>query len=90
MPVRHGLQRGCTGVLRRSPGLPVATGLRRVDWVRLVVEHDTVRAEAVGVGHRLPVTRSIPLSVAAALLAGGIPSVTRRVGDGPDSLGARR
>ena len=77
-------------MLKRSPGLPAATGLRRVDWVRLVVEHRTVRAEAIGVGYRLPVTCSIPLSVAAALVAGGIPSVTRRVGDGPDSSGTGR
>ena len=34
-------------MVKRSPCLPTATGLRRVDWVRLVVEHHTVRAEAV-------------------------------------------
>jgi hypothetical protein len=55
-------------------------GLRRVDWVRFVVDHDAVRAEAVGVGYRLPTTRPIPLSVAAALLAQGTPSITRTVG----------
>jgi hypothetical protein len=59
---------------------PTATGLRRVDWVRLVVDDDSVRAEAVGVGYRLPTTRPIPLSVAVALIAGGTPSVTRGVG----------
>jgi hypothetical protein len=58
-----------------------AAGLRRVDWVRFVVDHEAVRAEAVGVGYRLPVARPIPLSVAAALLAQGTPSVTRRLGD---------
>jgi hypothetical protein len=52
-------------------------GLRRVDWVRLVVDHDAVRAEAVGVGYRLPSARPISLSVAAALMAQGTPSVTR-------------
>ncbi len=57
-----------------------ATGLRRVDWVRFVVDHDAVRAEAVGVGYRLPTTRPIPLSVAAALLEQGTPSITRTVG----------
>ena len=41
-----------------------------------------VRAEAVGVGYRLPTTRPIPLSVAAALMAQGTPSVTRRLGAG--------
>ena len=55
-----------------------AAGLRRVDWVRLVVDDEAVRAEAVGVGYRLPVARPIPLSVAAALRAQGTPSVTRR------------
>jgi hypothetical protein len=55
-------------------------GLRRVDWVRFVVDHEAVRAEAVGVGYRLPTTRPIPLSVAAALLAQGTPSITRTVG----------
>jgi hypothetical protein len=58
---------------------PNTTGLRRVDWVRLVVDQDAVRAEAVGVGYRLPAARSIPLSVAAALMAEGTPSVTRIV-----------
>jgi hypothetical protein len=57
-----------------------AAGLRRVDWVRFVVDSDSVRAEAEGVGYRLPTTRPIPLSVAAALLAQGTPSITRTVG----------
>jgi hypothetical protein len=57
-----------------------AAGLRRVDWVRFLVDHDAVRAEAVGVGYRLPTTRPIPLAVAAALLAQGTPSITRTVG----------
>jgi hypothetical protein len=56
-----------------------AAGLRRVDWVRFVVGHDAVRAEAVGVGYRLPATRPIPLALAAALIADGTPSVTRRL-----------
>jgi hypothetical protein len=66
--------------LRGRQDNPGAAGLRRVDWVRFVVDHDAVRAEAVGVGYRLPTTRPIPLSVAAALLAQGTPSVTRTVG----------
>ena len=44
-----------------SPDVPAATGLRRVDWVRLVVDHDAVRAEAVGVGYRLPADPPHPL-----------------------------
>ncbi len=67
----------------RSARSLTETGLRRVDWVRLVVDDDGVRAEAVGVGYRLPMSRPIPLPVAAALIAGGTPSVTRTVGDGP-------
>jgi hypothetical protein len=70
---------GCLGGQRQTTRSPTATGLRRVDLVRLVVDHDQVRAEAVGVGYRLPAIRPIPLSVAAALMAEGTPSVTRRV-----------
>jgi hypothetical protein len=66
--------------LRGRQERPGAAGLRRVDWVRFVVEHDAVRAEAVGVGYRLPAARPIPLSVAAELLAQGTPSITRRLG----------
>jgi hypothetical protein len=66
--------------LRGRQDNPGAAGLRRVDWVRFVVDHDAVRAEAVGVGYRLPTARPIPLSVAAALLAQGTPCITRTVG----------
>ncbi|HEY3941147.1 MAG TPA: hypothetical protein VGL60_01570 [Acidimicrobiales bacterium] len=59
------------------------TGLRRVDWIRVVVDHHEVHAEAVGVGHRLPATCPIPLSTAAALIAEGIPSITQRVARSP-------
>ena len=65
-----------------------AAGLRRVDWVRFVVDHDAVRAEAVGVGYRLPATRPIPLSLAAALIADGTPSVTRRLDAGTVARGS--
>ncbi len=53
------------------------TGLRRVDWVRLIEDEGTYRAEAVGVGFRLPATRVIPLTLAADLIASGVPHVTR-------------
>ena len=65
--------------LRGRQDRPHTTGLRRVDWIRLVVDHDAVRAEAVGVGYRLPTACPIPLSVAAALMAEGTPSVTRNL-----------
>lgn len=60
------------------------TGLRRVDWIRLVVDDSrvgdrVVGAEAVGVGFRLPASCPISLSVAAELIASGVPCVTRRV-----------
>ncbi len=67
--------------LRARQEQPGATGLRRVDWVRFLVDHGDVRAEAVGVGYRLPVARPIPLSVATALVAQGTPSVTRAAAD---------
>lgn len=55
-------------------------GLRRVDWVRLLVDDDRVGAEAVGVGFRLPTTCPISLSVAARLIESGVPHVTRHLG----------
>jgi hypothetical protein len=60
------------------------TGLRRIDWVRLVVDSHVasappVRAEAIGVGYRLPVTCPIPLSLAADLIASGTPYVSHVV-----------
>lgn len=46
-------------------------GFRRVDFIRLVVGDDVVRAEAVGVAHRLPVSRPIPIHVASACMRAG-------------------
>jgi hypothetical protein len=51
-------------------------GLRRVDWVRVFVDDGHLRAEAVGIGFRLPAVCSIPLDMAANLIAGGTPHVT--------------
>ena len=62
-----------------SSGVANRTGLRRVDWVRLVDEGGRFRAEVVGVGFRLPVTYRIPLSLASELIASGVPHVTRSV-----------
>ncbi|MGE0794608.1 MAG: hypothetical protein AB7H43_05820 [Acidimicrobiia bacterium] len=58
------------------------TGLRRVDWIRVLLATDGPRAEAVGVGHRRPASAPITLSAAARLVAGGAPLVVRdlRVG----------
>ena len=67
-------------VARKDPASAAAlVGLRRVDWVRLLVDHDSVGAEAVGVGFRLPTTCPIPMSVAARLIASGVPHVTRHL-----------
>jgi len=60
----------------RSSGAAPVAGLRRVDWVRLFVDHGQLQAEAVGVGFRLPVTCPISLAVAARLIASGVPHVT--------------
>jgi hypothetical protein len=59
-------------------------GLRRVDWVRLVVASDRTYAgaEVIGVGSRIPMTRSIPISVAKDLIASGTPYVIRHLGAG--------
>jgi hypothetical protein len=61
----------CSAALRRS-------GLRRVDWVRLTLspEGRPLRAEAVGVAFRLPVTCPISLATAAELVATGTPHAT--------------
>jgi hypothetical protein len=66
-----------------------AAGFRRVDWVRFLVDQDAVRAEAVGVGYRLPVARPIPLAVASALVAQGTPSVTRTITGASAGNGSR-
>lgn len=72
------------GASGRSPGGGgPAPYLRRVEWVRLEVESGRpVRAEAVGVAHRLPVTVPISLHRAAELAANGVPVVTHRARTG--------
>lgn len=59
-----------------APGVDHGTALHRVDFVRLLVKGDAVRAEAVGVGFRLPTTWAIPLTDAARSIAAGTPHVT--------------
>jgi hypothetical protein len=71
-----------------------ATGpapLRRVEWVRVTVEGRSVRAEAIGVGHRLPTSCRIPMAMAADLARQGVPLSVRTLdgdraitGDQPD------
>jgi hypothetical protein len=67
-------------VARIGPASAAAlVGLRRVDWIRLLVNGDAVGAEAVGVGFRLPATCPISISVAARLIESGVPHVTRHL-----------
>jgi len=47
--------------------------MRRVEWVRVVVDAESVHAEAVGIGHRLPTTCRISMDTAAALARQGVP-----------------
>lgn len=60
---------------RHGPDVLDGLGMRRVSFVRVVVTDGGVTAEAVGVGHRLPVTRRVSLATAAALAADGVPTV---------------
>jgi hypothetical protein len=63
-------------------------GLRRIDFVRIILGEGTPRCEAVGISHRRTVTRLIPLRSAMALVRAGVPSVVRRPGatdDGPQA-----
>jgi hypothetical protein len=65
-----------------SSAAATLVGLRRVDWVRLVVADGYVGAEAVGVGYRLPASCPIRMSVATRLIAAGVPHVTHHVASG--------
>lgn len=55
-----------------------ALGMRHISWIDITVDEVGVRAQAHGVGHRLP--RVIPVSLAAAadLASGGTPLVVHR------------
>lgn len=55
-------------------------GLRRVNWVLIVMDDDVPRCQVAGVGHRIPVRRTVPLRTAVALIAAGTPYTVRRGG----------
>ena len=55
----------------------VDTGMRRVSWVRIVLDDDGAHCQVLGVGHRLPNARPISLETALALAATGVPTVIR-------------
>ena len=57
-----------------GPSLP-HLGLERVQWVRIVADRSGTHYEVVGVGHRRPVMRTVPVRTAAALIAAGVPVV---------------
>ena len=63
----------------------VDTGMRRVSWVRIVLDDHGPRCQVLGVGHRLPNARPISLDTALALAAAGVPTVVRSV-NGSDRL----
>lgn len=68
-------------VFRSSPG--PSLGMRRVSWVRIVVSGDgTTTCALAGVGHRLPISRPVPLGTALELAAAGVPLVLRVRGAG--------
>jgi hypothetical protein len=79
-PSGHSDSAGGSGNGENTASAASLVGLRRVDWIRLLVDDDHVGAEAVGVGFRLPTTCPIPMSVAARLIASGVPHVTRHLG----------
>jgi hypothetical protein len=60
METTHRARSGCHDV-----------GFRRLDYVRFCLEDAAVRAEAVGILHRLPRVVPIPLSMATRLVREG-------------------
>lgn len=68
--------------MKQRSGGPVPEamlGFRRIDAVRLVVTDDHVRAEVLGVTHRLPRTLTVSLRLAQRLIARGVPVVVRHL-----------
>jgi hypothetical protein len=49
--------------------------MRRVSWVRVVMDDRQATAEVFGVGSRLPVMRRVPIGTALLLAARGVPAV---------------
>jgi hypothetical protein len=60
-----------------TPKAAVPTGMRRVSWVRIVVDDEGAHCEVLGVGHRLPNAHRVSLDTALALAASGVPTVVR-------------
>ena len=66
------------------------TGLRRVSWVRIVVDDAGAHCEVLGVGHRLPAVRRVSLDTALSLAASGVPTVVRSARAASDQALASR
>ena len=64
----------------------VQTGMRRVSWVRIVLDDGGAHCEVLGVGHRLPNVRRVSLDTALALAASGVPTVVRSADRAPQAL----
>jgi hypothetical protein len=65
--------------LRKNLGCPnVSHVWRRLNWVRVIVDDDGVRAEAVGIRYRHPAVVPISLRLAADLARDGTPLVVLR------------
>lgn len=64
--------------------------LRRVEWVRVTVDGRSVRAEAIGIGYRLPTSCHISMAMAADLARQGVPLSVRTVDGRPVEAVASR
>ena len=64
--------------------------MRRVSWVRIVVDGEGAHCEVVGVGHRLPSVRRVSLDTALGLAASGVPTVVRSAGAASEQALAAR
>jgi hypothetical protein len=62
--------------------------MRRVSWVRIMVDDQGVHCEVLGVGHRLPNARRVSLDTALALAASGVPTVVRSATGAEQALAA--
>ena len=60
----------------KSLGLPTA-GLSRIGYVRVEVGDGGPTCHVVGTAHRRLAVRPVPVAVATALIAKGVPSVVR-------------
>lgn len=55
----------------------IPVGMRRVNWVRIVISGTAVLCDVHDIGHRLPCRRPLNLASALALRAAGVPTVIR-------------